>query len=82
MISEFHIGLHYTNDEIGISLRVANLGGIRPSVNGGRNMNYIAIMTHLYPQSGIREGARKILCPKALSAHPGGAPGLVCHVRL
>lgn len=53
MISEFRVGQHYTNDEIGISLRVANLGGIRPSVDGGRNLNHIAIMTHLDSEARV-----------------------------
>lgn len=53
MISEFRVGQHYTNDEIGVSLAVANLGGIRPSVDGGRNLNHIVIMTHLNSETRI-----------------------------
>lgn len=44
-ISEFHIGEHYSNDQIRFSLRVENLGGIRPSIDENGNLRHIAIMT-------------------------------------
>ena len=47
MLSEFVVGQQYTNDQIGISLRVENLGGIRPSVDASRKIRHIAIVTKL-----------------------------------
>lgn len=47
MLSEFIVGQQYTNDQISISLRVENLGGIRPSVDATRKIRHIAIVTKL-----------------------------------
>lgn len=47
MLSEFVVGQQYTNDQISISLRVENLGGIRPSVDATRKIRHIAIITKL-----------------------------------
>lgn len=44
-IAEFKVGTSYTNDEIRFALRVANLGGIRPSVDDQGNLRHIVIMT-------------------------------------
>jgi hypothetical protein len=43
--TEFKVGSSYTNDEIRFALRVANLGGIRPSVDEQGALRHIAIMT-------------------------------------
>ncbi len=47
MLSEFVVGQQYTNDQISISLRIENLGGIRPSVDAAKKLRHIAIMTKL-----------------------------------
>jgi len=47
MLSEFVVGQQYTNDQISISLRVENLGGIRPSVDATKKIRHIAIVTKL-----------------------------------
>ena len=47
MLSEFVVGQQYTNDQIGISLQVENLGGIRPSVDASRKIRHIAVVTKL-----------------------------------
>lgn len=47
MLTEFVIGERYTNDQISISLRVENLGGIRPALDSSKNLRHIAVMTNL-----------------------------------
>ncbi len=47
-VSEFAIGSYYSNDQIRFSLRVENLGGVRPSINDSGNLRHIAIMTSTY----------------------------------
>lgn len=44
-ITEFTIDSHYSNDQIRFSLRVQNLGGIRPALNEDGSLRHIAIMT-------------------------------------
>ena len=47
MLTEFVIGERYTNDQISISLRVENLGGIRPALDPSKRLRHIAVMTNL-----------------------------------
>lgn len=54
MLTEFVVGQQYTNDQISISLRIENLGGIRPSLDAGKKLRHLAIMTKL-------DGDEKIL---------------------
>jgi len=44
-VSEFGVGEYYTNDQIRFSLRLENLGGIRPSISSDKTLQHIAIMT-------------------------------------
>ncbi len=44
-VTGFRVGDHYTNDQIRFSLNLENLGGIRPSVDAGRNLRHLAVMT-------------------------------------
>lgn len=53
MITEFIVGQKYTNDQIGISLNVENLGGIRPAIDSKKRLRHIAIMTNLSNNTAI-----------------------------
>lgn len=44
-VSEFIVDSHYSNDQIRFSLRIENLGGVRPSVDENGSLRHIAIMT-------------------------------------
>ena len=55
VVSEFHVGQHYTNDQIRFSLKLENLGGIRPSIFSDKTLRHIAIMT-------AAEESRKLIC--------------------
>ncbi|MBI2887347.1 MAG: restriction endonuclease [Chloroflexi bacterium] len=44
-IAEFHIGEHYTNDQIRFSLGLGNLGGIRPSIDSNKRLRHLTIIT-------------------------------------
>ncbi len=44
-ITSFVVGKTYTNDQIRFALDLENLGGIRPSLDAGRNVRHVAIMT-------------------------------------
>src|SRR2546421_8214945 len=50
MLTEFQVGEKYTNDQIRFALDLENLGGIRPAVDGTKNLRHLAIMTaaHTY----------------------------------
>lgn len=41
----FTVGETYTNDQIRFSLSVENLGGIRPALDGQKNVRHVAILT-------------------------------------
>ena len=45
-INRFIVGNFYTNDQIRLSLRVENLGGIRPALDERKVLRHIVIMTH------------------------------------
>jgi hypothetical protein len=45
VVNEFHVGQHYTNDQIRFALELENLGGIRPSIDSRKNLRHLAIMT-------------------------------------
>ncbi|MCX5824243.1 MAG: restriction endonuclease [Deltaproteobacteria bacterium] len=45
MTTEFKVGEKYTNDQIRFALNVENLGGIRPSVDAGKHLNHLVILT-------------------------------------
>lgn len=45
MLSEFVVGEKYSNDQIRFALDLENLGGIRPAVDGSKNLRHLAIMT-------------------------------------
>ncbi|MCX5890980.1 MAG: restriction endonuclease [Deltaproteobacteria bacterium] len=55
IVSEFRVGEHYTNDQIRFSLKLENLGGIRPSISPDKTLRLIAIMT-------AAEESRKLIC--------------------
>lgn len=44
-VSEFIVGAHYSNDQIRFSLRVENLGGVRPSLDENGLLRHVVIMT-------------------------------------
>ena len=44
-VSEFKVGELYTNDQIRFTLEVENLGGIRPALDGQRNVRHVAVLT-------------------------------------
>jgi hypothetical protein len=44
-ITFFKVGETYTNDQIRFSLKLENLGGIRPSLDSSGNVRHVAIMT-------------------------------------
>lgn len=44
-VESFTVGETYTNDQIRFSLNVENLGGIRPALDGQKNVRHIAILT-------------------------------------
>jgi len=45
VVTGFRVDEQYTNDQIRFSLELENLGGIRPSVDGKKNLRHLAIMT-------------------------------------
>ena len=47
ILTEFHVGECYTNDQIRLSLGLENLGGIRPSIDSKRNLVHLAVLTAL-----------------------------------
>ena len=53
MLTEFVVGEKYTNDQIRFALDLENLGGIRPAVDGSKNLRHLAIMTaaHTYEKN-------------------------------
>jgi hypothetical protein len=53
MLNEFVVGEKYTNDQIRFALDLENLGGIRPAVDGSKNLRHLAIMTaaHAYEKN-------------------------------
>jgi len=55
IVSEFRIGEYYSNDQIRFSLKLENLGGIRPSISSDKTLRYIAIMT-------TADESRKLIC--------------------
>jgi len=44
-VDDFRVGQKYSNDQIRFSLRVENLGGIRPSIDENSFLRHIALMT-------------------------------------
>lgn len=52
-VTEFVVGEKYTNDQIRFALDLENLGGIRPAVDGKKNLRHLAIMTaaHAYEKN-------------------------------
>ncbi len=44
-VTAFRVGEHYTNDQIRFSLKVENLGGIRPAIDSKKNLHHVVIMT-------------------------------------
>src|SRR6266851_2115570 len=44
-ITDFVVGEKYTNDQIRFALDLENLGGIRPAVDGSKNLRHLAIIT-------------------------------------
>lgn len=44
-VQSFEVGKFYTNDQIRFSLDVENLGGIRPALDGQRNVRHVAVLT-------------------------------------
>lgn len=44
-VTEFHIGSSYTNDQIRFALGLENLGGIRPSLGGRKELRHVAVLT-------------------------------------
>ena len=44
-VQSFEVGKLYTNDQIRFSLDVENLGGIRPALDGQRNVRHVAVLT-------------------------------------
>lgn len=55
IVSEFRVGEFYTNDQIRFSLKLENLGGIRPSISSDKTLHHIAVMT-------TTEESRKLIC--------------------
>jgi hypothetical protein len=58
MVTEFVVGEKYSNDQIRFALDLENLGGIRPAVDGSKNLRHLAVMTaaHTY-EKNIAENA-------------------------
>ena len=46
-LQQFVVGQKYTNDQIRYALNLENLGGIRPSVGKGSQLQHLAVMTAL-----------------------------------
>jgi HJR/Mrr/RecB family endonuclease len=44
-LPEFRVGQTYSNDQIGFSLDVENLGGIRPALDGQGNVRHVVVLT-------------------------------------